>query len=209
MTKEPKVQRKFCTTREAAEILGVSLKTAQLWSESGLLEAWRTDGGHRRIFRSSVERLLVDGGSRRVNDASLQTPNDGFHILVAEDETILRKLYSIRLSSWPMSPQVTIVPNGFQALLKIGQRLPDLLITDLMMPEMDGFRMLQTLRESPGLESMAIVVVTGLDQADIEAQGGLPSDIQVFPKPIPFDAIENIARALAAAKQSSKRANST
>ena len=59
MTKEPKVQRKFCTTREAAEILGVSLKTAQLWSESGLLEAWRTDGGHRRIFRSSVERLLV------------------------------------------------------------------------------------------------------------------------------------------------------
>jgi excisionase family DNA binding protein len=207
MTKEPKVQRKFCTTREAAELLGVSLKTAQLWSESGLLEAWRTEGGHRRIFRTSVERLLVDNGSARANPAAEHKSNKDFHILVAEDEANLRKLYSIRLNSWRMSPQVTVVPNGFQALLKIGQKLPDLLITDLKMPEMDGFRMLQTLRELPDLESMAIVVVTGMDQVEIDAQGSLPADIRVFPKPIPFDAIENIAELLAAAKQTSKRAS--
>jgi excisionase family DNA binding protein len=206
MSPDPKTQRKFCTTREAAELLGVSLKTAQLWSENGLLEAWRTDGGHRRIFRSSVERLLIDGDApRSIPPPGRKASNNHFDILVAEDEVNLRKLYSIRLTSWRMAPQVSVVANGFQVLLKIGHKVPDLLITDLKMPEMDGFRMLKTLRETPGLEKLAIIVVTGLDSAEIDAQGGLPSDIRVFPKPIPFDAIEGIAELLAAAKRSSRK----
>jgi excisionase family DNA binding protein len=58
MSAQEKVQKTFCTTREAAKLLGVSLRTAQLWSESGLLEAWKTAGGHRRITRDSIECLL-------------------------------------------------------------------------------------------------------------------------------------------------------
>ena len=54
----PSTQSAYCTTREAAEMLGVSLTTAQLWVESGLLDAWKTEGGHRRIHRTSVQRLL-------------------------------------------------------------------------------------------------------------------------------------------------------
>jgi excisionase family DNA binding protein len=48
----------FLTTREAAQALGVSLRTAQLWVENGQLEAWKTEGGHRRITPDSVQRLL-------------------------------------------------------------------------------------------------------------------------------------------------------
>lgn|GEM_PF-2781926 len=53
-----------CTTRQAAEALGVALRTAQLWTESGRLRAWKTEGGHRRILVSSVMELLTarDGG---------------------------------------------------------------------------------------------------------------------------------------------------
>lgn len=58
MVPPKKVPKTFCTTREAAELLGVSLRTAQLWSDSGLLTAWRTGGGHRRIVRSSIDNLL-------------------------------------------------------------------------------------------------------------------------------------------------------
>lgn len=50
------------STREASEILGVSLRTVQLWVDSGVLEAWKTVGGHRRISRASVEALLRGGG---------------------------------------------------------------------------------------------------------------------------------------------------
>jgi excisionase family DNA binding protein len=206
MTPEPKPQRKFCTTREAAELLGISLKTAQLWSESGLLEAWRTEGGHRRIYRDSVSRLLLGGGVAKPADTeSAALPSEAFRILVAEDDETLRKLYTFRLRIWPLAPQVTVAPSGIAALLEIGRRPPDLLITDLKMPEMDGFRMLQTLRQMPELASMKIVIVTGLDKEEISANGGLPEGIQVFPKPIPFDKLEQLAEQFAAAKTGTKK----
>ena len=46
-----------CTTREAAELLGVSLRTVQLWVDSGALQAWKTAGGHRRVSRQSIDAL--------------------------------------------------------------------------------------------------------------------------------------------------------
>ena len=52
------VEKSFCTTRQAATQLGVSVGTVQLWVESGLLQAWKTAGGHRRVLRDSVESLL-------------------------------------------------------------------------------------------------------------------------------------------------------
>ena len=45
------------TTREAAELLGVAVSTAQIWMESGALPAWKTPGGHRRVRLSAVRRL--------------------------------------------------------------------------------------------------------------------------------------------------------
>lgn len=46
------------TSREAARLLGVSITTAQIWMESGLLTSWKTPGGHRRTRLSSVTALL-------------------------------------------------------------------------------------------------------------------------------------------------------
>ncbi len=202
MSTEAKPQMKFCTTREAAEMLGVSLKTAQLWSESGLLEAWRTEGGHRRIYRDSVQRLLVESGGARpsmVEEAEAE-PTRSLSILVAEDDDNLRKLYSMQLRTWSMAPKVMVVPTGFEALLEIGRHAPDLLITDLRMPEMDGFRMLRILRNVEELNQMRIVVVSGLDREEIAANGGVPEDVVVFPKPIPFVALEQLAASIAAVK---------
>ena len=204
MTIDQKPQTKFCTTREAAELLGISLKTAQLWSESGLLDAWRTEGGHRRIYRDSVTRLLQDGGvAKPAETENVTLPSTDLRILVAEDDEVLRKLYTFKLRVWRLAPKVTVVPSGFAALLEIGRRAPDLLISDLKMPEMDGFRMLQTLRQMPVLVQMKIVIVTGLDKEEIVANGGLPEGIPVFPKPIPFDKLEQLAKEIAAAKAAS------
>lgn len=56
----------FCTTREAAQLLGVSLRTAQLWVDSGILRAWKTAGGHRRVARDSIDALLRGKAPDRV-----------------------------------------------------------------------------------------------------------------------------------------------
>lgn len=203
------IQKSFCTTREAAEILGISLRTAQLWVESGLLEAWKTEGGHRRIARASIERLLVSPPSPADVPAPVsadQVPpvapyQDAFQILVVEDQEELLKLYRLNLTRWPMQPKLVTASNGFEALIKIGNDRPDLMIADLFMPDFDGFMMLNAIRSGPEYSDMPIVIVTGLSPADIAAKGELPKDIPVFPKPIPFGQLQRLAEELAARKQ--------
>lgn len=216
MTKRPASERKrvpktFCTTREAAQLLGVSLRTAQLWTEAGLLEAWKTEGGHRRINRESIERLLVNpavaaqvGQEGEASTGRAASPRP-LSVLVAEDESTTRRLYQARLAAWPLKPRISLAGNGYEALVRIGLDRPDLLITDLLMPGMDGFRMLQVIRGLPELAAMEIVVVTALESVDIEAQGGVPAGIRVLSKPVPFDELETIAVRVEAVRQGRRR----
>jgi excisionase family DNA binding protein len=195
MTGEKYIERSFCTTREAAEMLGISLRTAQLWSESGLLEAWKTTGGHRRISRQSIERLLSGRASDLPTraDPGADVGAEAFSVMVVEDDPDLRRLYEIKLRVWPMKPNGA---HGRRRLRSPGAarpQAPDMLIADLQMPGLDGFRMLRTIQGAPELAGMKIVVVSGLDPEDIEQRGSVPAGIPILPKPVPFDRLATLA----------------
>lgn len=194
------IEKSFCTTREAAKLLGVSVGTVQLWVESGLLRAWKTAGGHRRVMRDSVDQLLrkePEQPATPVLAEPLSAQPRQFKVMVVEDDADLLRLYQAKLARWPMATKVTGMYSAIAALLAIGRGGPDLLITDLNMPEMDGFSMLRLLHHAPELAHTTIVAVTGLDEAAIAARGGLPPDIQVLSKPIPFDKLQDIATSIA------------
>lgn len=197
------VERAFCTTRQAAGLLGVSVGTVQLWAESGVLQAWKTAGGHRRVLRDSVDQLLRKPAAevaapvaRAAVPAAVAPTRARPIVTVVEDDTHLLRLYEARISRWPGSPQVMCFDNAVLALLRMGLHRPDFLIVDLHMPGMDGFRLLHCLRQAPEFEDLAMAVVTGMDPARIEEQGGLPADVPVFPKPVPFDALLKIWNSL-------------
>ena len=205
------VQKSFCTTSEAANRLGVSVGTVQMWVESGLLPAWKTAGGHRRVLQDGIDQLLRKPAVLAAPTAPAapiaigkppESHEDRLKVLVVEDDPSLLRLYQFHLSRWPMSPRLHIVSNAFAALLMMGREPPDLLISDLHMPGMDGFTMLKVLCEAPALKETRIVVVSGLSAADVAAQGGLPQGIEVLPKPIPFDQLLSIANAVLITKKS-------
>jgi excisionase family DNA binding protein len=218
MAHHTQIPKTFCTTREAADLLGVSLRTAQLWAESGLLEAWKTDGGHRRIARLSIERLLAGPAVRGVPLAAtpMRRADDlvpiatlaPFNILVVEDDPSLRRLYEIKMRDWPMKPRISTAGDGYEALIRMGNSRPDLLIADLQMAGMDGFRMLQTISNAPELAGMTIVVVSGLDAEEIAHRGAVPAGIPVLPKPVPFDQLRDIAERLVAERKTPGRTES-
>lgn len=187
------IEKSFCTTREAANLLGVSVGTVQLWVESGLLQAWKTAGGHRRVMRESLDSLLH---KRPLPASSISPPlleARRLKILVVEDDANLLRLYQANMSGWPMRPEVSLIDNAVSALLAMGRDRPDMLVADLQMPGMDGFSMLRVLRETPEFEKTSIVIVTGLDAAEIGLRGGIPAGVEVLPKPIPFDRLRAIA----------------
>lgn len=200
----------FCTTREAAQLLGVSLRTSQLWVEQGLLEAWKTSGGHRRITRESIERILANptAGQLALAPAARVTNEnspsaDKLNILIVEDEAALRRLYEIKLRGWQIPLNLRTAEDGYEALVRIGQARPDMLIADLQMAGMDGFKMLNTICNMTELAEIEIVVVSGLDAAEIAYRGGIPKRIPVLPKPIPFDQLLAIAQTVALKHQKS------
>ena len=182
------------TTREAAERLGVAVRTIQLWVESGVLSAWKTAGGHRRITRASLDELLASRVGAVAKTASAPKDNGPFRVLVVEDDPSLQMLFQMVLEGMEVPLQVELADNGFDALLKMGVNAPHMLITDLNMPGMDGFSMIRHLRESSQWTALPIVVVSALSARDIEARGGLPADIPRFGKPLPFQDLEALIR---------------
>jgi excisionase family DNA binding protein len=176
----------FCSTHEAAKRLGVSVKTVQLWTENGELQAWKTPGGHRRIARASVDAVLQKRERLQFDASAGQRPKP-FTILVVDDEPDVHRLYELMLPHWGLAARVVTAKDGFEGLIRIGGQKPDLLITDLHMPGMDGFAMIASLRSDPSCRDIRIFVCTGLTAQQIAATGKLPADIRVFPKPVVFE----------------------
>ena len=188
------------TTRQAGELLGVAVRTVQLWVESGVLPAWRTAGGHRRISRSAVEKLL-DERARVISPdgagPSLQNSDDGapLKLLVVEDDPDLLRLFTMMVEGWSYPVDLSTASNGFEGLLRIGELRPDMVVTDLSMPGMDGFQMIRSLKKAgSGFDDLHVVVVTAYGPGEISDHGGLPPGVRVFQKPVPFGELEALGR---------------
>ena len=178
-----------CTTREAAEALGICVRTAQLWVEQGRLRAWKTPGGHRRILRESVNAQL------REREKECGVSLAGFDILIVEDEPIQRQLLQKKIASLGAEVSVRTAYNGVEGLIKIGERQPNVLITDLLMPGLDGFHLLKTLVDSPLVRPLQIIVITSLADEEIAEQGGLPAGVATFHKPVRVAALLTMLKA--------------
>jgi len=183
-----KSSEKFLTSRKTAQLLGVSLSTVQLWVESGVLRAWKTAGGHRRIACSSIEELLLKQRAATKKSADQEL----FMVVVVEDEPVQLKLYEMKFQEWALPINLITAINGFNGLMEIGRHRPDLVISDLDMPGMDGFQMIRAINKREELTHTQIIVVTGLDENKITEQGELPADVLIFHKPTNFDALKKM-----------------
>ena len=85
-------------------------------------------------------------------------------ILVVEDDNNLSEIYQARLTAEGYT--VTTANNGEEALALAAREKPDLIISDVMMPKISGFEMLDILRNTQGLNDTKVIVLTALGQAE-------------------------------------------
>ena len=194
---------KTLTTREASVLLGVSLRTVQLWVEAGVLAAWKTQGGHRRISSESVERVLAERENisnlkwnKRQNQSGSQHKGNVLNVLIAEDNEVYRDLLEFYFNNLTVAVNLTFVSDGFECLISLGKLLPDIIITDLNMPKISGFELIRHLASCETYDNVEIIALTGLTQADVDEKGGLPERVKVFFKPFSFKQLEVIVDGL-------------
>lgn len=111
-------------------------------------------------------------------------------IIIVEDSPELLTLYRLTMMNWDIPLELIMANNGFEGLLKIGAYKPHMLITDLNLPNMNGFQMIRTVLSNPENSDIGIIIVSGLDKTHIRNLGELPESIPIFGKPIPFDELK-------------------
>jgi diguanylate cyclase (GGDEF)-like protein len=89
-------------------------------------------------------------------------------VLIADDDAINRQVLGELLKPEYM---VLLAKNGEQTLERALRHLPDLILLDVMMPDMDGYEVLRRLRADPQTEHIAVIFISGLDRPEDEANG--------------------------------------
>lgn len=90
-------------------------------------------------------------------------------VLLVEDDMNLREIFEMRLQAEGLT--TTVASDGEEALVVALKEKPDLIVADIMMPKMSGFEMLETLRASPDMAGVKVIMMTALGQAEDRARG--------------------------------------
>ena len=90
-------------------------------------------------------------------------------VMVVEDDAALREIYSIRITA--EGYDVVSAGDGEEALAVAVREKPDLILSDVMMPKISGFDMLDILRSTPETASIKVVMMTALSGDDQRQRG--------------------------------------
>lgn len=116
-------------------------------------------------------------------------------IMLVEDDNNLREIYEARLLA--EGYEVISAKDGEEALALAQKERPDLVISDVMMPKISGFDMLDILRTTPGIENTKVVMMTALSQAeDKERADKLGADKYLVKSQVTLEDVARVAEEL-------------
>ena len=167
----------WLTLGQAAKFLGVAQSTIRKWSDQGRVPAFYTPGGHRRYRRGDLDAFLERSGPGRGRTGPL--------VLVVDDDPGVRQVVRANLEAEGYA--VREAGSAAEGLSSLEEEAPDLLLLDVMMPEVDGWEMLRQVQERFGVGAIPVLVFSGtVDEravSDAAARGargfvGKPFDLQ-------------------------------
>jgi excisionase family DNA binding protein len=172
------------STHDAALILQVHPFTVAKWIDRGVLNAWRTAGGHRRVQAADLRAYLVERGLPIPPE--LQSRDGRLKLLVVDDDA--PTLRGLVRSFRPLEAQVTLTTtsSGVEALLLLPELRPDAMLIDVNMPDLDGYEVIRCVRKFPVLADVALVAMTAHHTREIVAETKRAGALACLAKP--FDA---------------------
>ena len=184
--------KQFFTTFEVGDLCQVYHTTVINWINKGQLKAYTTPGRHRRIQRADLLAFMkkfnirIPPGFEKAHKTVLA---------IDDDPAVLRVLQRAFAGIHQLRLQTT--SNGVEALVLIGKSVPDLVILDIVMPEVDGYEVCRTLRSKPETKSIKIIVITGKKPSDEQGKFLKQNAEAVYSKPFSARAlVDNVCTLL-------------
>jgi excisionase family DNA binding protein len=151
----PSGEPQWLTLGEAARYLGVAQSTIRKWSDTGRVRAFYTPGRHRRYRREDLDAFLDSSGPGAAG---------GPLVLIVDDDEQVREYVRVNLEAEGYN--VREAGNAEEGLRALEESQPDLVLLDVMMPQVDGWEMLQLLHERHGADAVPVVMFSGkVDEA--------------------------------------------
>lgn len=120
-------------------------------------------------------------------------------VLLVDDHPQNLELLEIYMEDLP-EVRVVTAKNGLEAMTKVAEESPDLILLDIMMPKMSGFEVCKRIKSDPKTRDIIVVMVTALNEtSDIERAAECGTDDYIS-KPIERKAVVGLVRNLLAAK---------
>jgi len=155
---------RLLTTGEIAEYCQVSRVTVFQWIKKHQIPAFSTPGRHYRVKLSDFRRFLEEY-HMPVDPAFFDQYKE--RILVVDDEPDVVAFIIAALKEGMEEHRVLeTAADGFEAGLKIASFNPHLIILDLMMPGLDGFKVCEQVKSDPETAHIKVLVVTGFGTED-------------------------------------------
>ncbi len=149
------------TTGEAAKICKVSQQTIIRCFDSGQLKGFRVPGSRfRRIPREQLFTFMRDNG----------IPTDALEsgkrkvLIVDDDEELVELIEDVLVRDGRF--EVKTVNNGFDAGMMVKDYRPDIIVLDVMLPDINGKEVCQRVRSDKSMDAVRIVCISGMVEAD-------------------------------------------
>jgi|SRR5262249_49994620 len=178
------------TTHDISRLLQVDPSTVSKWIDRGILLAFRTPGGHRRVRGADLRTFLI--AHQMPLPDELGSP--AVRLLAVDGEK--HELESLRRSFRARAPQLelTTTPSGVEALLLISELKPHGMLIDLHLPDMDGLEICRRIRARKALEGVRLLTMTrrhGPEAVDLSLKSGA---VACFAKPVDVEAVVELFR---------------
>ena len=164
------MDKKAYGTYEIADICHVTPSTVGNWIGKGLLPTFSTGGGHRRVWKDDLLSFLkkhnipVSGGL---------VANGKMNILIVDDEDDVRRMVRRTLQKFYPDAGIHEAADGFEAGKKVAQIVPALVILDLKLPGVDGFKVCKAIRADANLKKVKVLTISGNNADEYKKQAML------------------------------------
>jgi excisionase family DNA binding protein len=149
-TREAAREPEWLTLGQAARYLGVAQSTIRKWSDGGRVRVYKTPGRHRRYRRDDLDAFLARSGPE---------PGRGPVVLIVDDDDVVRDYVRVNLELEGYT--VREAGSAEEGMRVLDEARPDLILLDVMMPEVDGWEMLQRVHDRHGVGAVPVVMFSG------------------------------------------------